>query len=179
MSGVTSTNISSNGKGRDVVKLSPAKALKIWQPRMSSNFDILASGDFLGLVSDLQEIKGDVELRLPIILYHNTQSTGSSSPWSAHTTKVTSSERILICCMTQHGRSHTTLPAAGSASSGPNPSGREAMAVKVEHTPSNVIEYGYPVGTLNRTGDDPCLFPLDCPDFGGFVSSTTIVKADY
>lgn len=45
--------------------------------------------------------------------------------------------------------------------------------------PSNVIEYGYPVGTLNWTGDDPCLFPVDCPDLGGFVSSTTIVKADW
>ncbi|KMW67154.1 acetyl-CoA/propionyl-CoA carboxylase [Blastomyces dermatitidis ATCC 18188] len=40
-------------------------------------------------------------------------------------------------------------------------------------------EYGYPMGTLNWTGHDPCVFPVDCPDFGGFVSSTTIVKADY
>ncbi len=45
--------------------------------------------------------------------------------------------------------------------------------------PSNVAEYGYPVGTLNWTGDDPCIFPVDCPDFGGFVSSTTIIKAEY
>ena len=45
--------------------------------------------------------------------------------------------------------------------------------------PSNVVEYGYPVGSLNWTGDDPCIFPVDCPDFGGFVSSTTIIKADY
>lgn len=45
--------------------------------------------------------------------------------------------------------------------------------------PSNVPEYGYPVGALNWTGDDGCVFPIDCPDFGGFVSSTTIIKADY
>ena len=45
--------------------------------------------------------------------------------------------------------------------------------------PSNVAEYGYPVGTLNWTGDDPCIFPVDCPDFGGFVSSTTIVKGEF
>ncbi len=45
--------------------------------------------------------------------------------------------------------------------------------------PSNVPEYGYPVGSLNWTGDDPCLFPVDCPDFGGFVSSTTIIKAEH
>ena len=48
---------------------------------------------------------------------------------------------------------------------------------------------------MNWTGDDPCIFPVDCPDLGkpnfhsqgtsssssigGFVSSTTVVKADY
>lgn len=45
--------------------------------------------------------------------------------------------------------------------------------------PSNLVEYGYPIGTLNWTGDDPCIFPVDCPNFGGFVSSTTIVRADW
>jgi biotin-dependent carboxylase-like uncharacterized protein len=45
--------------------------------------------------------------------------------------------------------------------------------------PSNLVEYGYPVGTLNWTGDDPCIFPVDCPNFGGFTSSTTVVKADW
>lgn len=45
--------------------------------------------------------------------------------------------------------------------------------------PSNVAEYGYPVGTLNWTGDDPCIFPVDCPDFGGFVSSTTIIRGEW
>ena len=45
--------------------------------------------------------------------------------------------------------------------------------------PSNLVEYGYPVGTLNWTGDDPCIFAVDCPNFGGFVSSTTAIKADW
>ncbi|EUC36371.1 hypothetical protein COCCADRAFT_88282 [Bipolaris zeicola 26-R-13] len=45
--------------------------------------------------------------------------------------------------------------------------------------PSNLIEYGYPLGTLNWTGDDPCIFPVDCPNFGGFTSSTTIIRADW
>lgn len=45
--------------------------------------------------------------------------------------------------------------------------------------PSNVIEYGYPLGTLNWTGDDPCIFSVDCPNFGGFVSSTTAIRADW
>lgn len=45
--------------------------------------------------------------------------------------------------------------------------------------PSNLVEYGYPVGTLNFTGDDPCIFPVDCPNFGGFVSATTTCRADW
>lgn len=45
--------------------------------------------------------------------------------------------------------------------------------------PSNLVEYGYPLGTLNWTGDDPCIFPVDCPNFGGFTSSTTVVRADW
>jgi urea carboxylase len=46
-------------------------------------------------------------------------------------------------------------------------------------TPANVIEYNYPIGTLNWTGDEPRVFLIDCHDLGGFVSSTTVVKADY
>lgn len=62
---------------------------------------------------------------------------------------------------------------------GPKPKWARADGGEGGAHPSNVPEYGYPVGTLNWTGDDPCIFPVDCPDLGGFVSSTTIVKADY
>ncbi|KAL8720549.1 MAG: hypothetical protein Q9225_002595 [Loekoesia sp. 1 TL-2023] len=62
---------------------------------------------------------------------------------------------------------------------GPKPKWARADGSEGGSHPSNVPEYGYPVGTTNWTGDDPCIFPVDCPDFGGFVSSTTIVKADY
>ncbi|KAH6886239.1 putative urea amidolyase [Thelonectria olida] len=44
--------------------------------------------------------------------------------------------------------------------------------------PSNVIEYGYPLGGLNWTGDEPVIFPVDCPDFGGFICSLTVIKGD-
>ena len=62
---------------------------------------------------------------------------------------------------------------------GPKPKWARADGGEGGAHPSNVVEYGYPVGALNWTGDDPCIFPVDCPDFGGFVSSTTIIKADY
>lgn len=45
--------------------------------------------------------------------------------------------------------------------------------------PSNVIEYGYPVGGLNWTGDEPVIFPVDCPDFGGFICTLTVVTSDW
>ncbi|ETS86272.1 urea carboxylase [Pestalotiopsis fici W106-1] len=45
--------------------------------------------------------------------------------------------------------------------------------------PSNVFEYGYPIGGLNWTGDEPVIFPVDCPDFGGFICSSTVIKADF
>ncbi|KIW52515.1 urea carboxylase [Exophiala xenobiotica] len=45
--------------------------------------------------------------------------------------------------------------------------------------PSNVIEYGYPIGGLNWTGDEPVIFPVDCPDFGGFICSLTVVTSDW
>ena len=62
---------------------------------------------------------------------------------------------------------------------GPKPKFARADGGEGGAHPSNVAEYGYPLGTLNWTGDDPCVFPVDCPDFGGFISSTTIAKADY
>lgn len=37
----------------------------------------------------------------------------------------------------------------------------------------------YPIGALNWTGDQAVIFPLDCPKFGGFVSSTTVTKAAF
>ena len=62
---------------------------------------------------------------------------------------------------------------------GPKPKWTRSDGGEGGSHPSNLIEYGYSVGALNWTGDDPCIFPVDCPDLGGFVSSTTIVKADF
>lgn len=61
---------------------------------------------------------------------------------------------------------------------GPKPKWARADGGEGGAHPSNVVEYGYPVGAFNWTGDDPYIFP-DCPDFGDFVSSITIIKAAY
>ncbi|KAI9689397.1 MAG: hypothetical protein M1822_010048 [Bathelium mastoideum] len=44
--------------------------------------------------------------------------------------------------------------------------------------PSNVVEYGYNLNAINFTGDEPCIFGPDCPNFGGFLSSTSVIRAD-
>lgn len=62
---------------------------------------------------------------------------------------------------------------------GPRPKWARADGGDGGAHPSNVIEYGYPIGGINFTGDEPVLLPNDCPDFGGFVCPFTIVKADY
>ncbi|KAH8900143.1 putative urea amidolyase [Thozetella sp. PMI_491] len=62
---------------------------------------------------------------------------------------------------------------------GPKPKWARADGGDGGSHPSNVIEYGYPIGGLNWTGDEPVIFPVDCPDFGGFICSLTVIKADY
>lgn len=62
---------------------------------------------------------------------------------------------------------------------GPRPKWARTSGGEGGSHPSNVIEYGYPIGGINFTGDEPVIFPVDCPDFGGFVCPFTVVKADY
>lgn len=62
---------------------------------------------------------------------------------------------------------------------GPRPKWARTSGGEGGSHPSNVIEYGYPIGGINFTGDEPVIFPNDCPDFGGFVCPFTVVKADY
>ncbi len=61
---------------------------------------------------------------------------------------------------------------------GPKPTWARSDGGEGGAHPSNLIEYGYALGSLNWTGDDPVIFPQDAPDLGGFVSSHTIVKGD-
>lgn len=65
---------------------------------------------------------------------------------------------------------------AGIRLNGPSPKWTRDSGGEGGAHPSNLIEYGYPMGVLNWTGDDPVIFPVDSPDLGGFVASTTIIK---
>jgi urea carboxylase len=139
----------------------------------------LASGDLLGLVSELPAIKDDAELRIPDHLIpqypEHWELFSIVGPYDEGYLK---QEDIDMIYDTTWTISHNAAR-GGIRLIGPKPKWARSDGGEGGAHPSNVIEYGYPIGTLNWTGDDPCLFPIDCPDFGGFVSSTTIVKAEY
>lgn len=44
--------------------------------------------------------------------------------------------------------------------------------------PSNVLDYGYPNGGVNFTGETPIIFSNDRPDLGGFVCPTTVCSGE-
>jgi urea carboxylase len=136
----------------------------------------LASGDLLGLVSDIPKFE---ELQLPdhFIPQYPTHWDLLAMP-GPYDEGYLLPEDIEMLYDTEWKISHNAAR-GGIRLIGPKPKWARKDGGEGGAHPSNVIEYGYPIGTLNWTGDDPCLFPIDCPDLGGFVSSTTIIKADY
>ncbi|KAK6379336.1 hypothetical protein LTS17_006254 [Exophiala oligosperma] len=137
----------------------------------------LAAGDLLAITSELPDIKGELKLPERLIPTYPEEWDLFSMPGPYDDGFITpdSIEEF-------YGSTYTISHNAsrgGIRLLGPKPKWSRTDGGEGGAHPSNVIEYGYPVGTLNWTGDDPCLFPVDAPDYGGFVSATTIVKADY
>ncbi|KAA6408635.1 MAG: urea carboxylase [Lasallia pustulata] len=138
----------------------------------------LASGDLLSIVKDIpghlskdlalpKELTPEYTRRWDILAMVGPYDEGYLLP-----------EDIKMIYETKWQISHNAAR-GGIRLIGPKPKWARSNGGEGGSHPSNVVEYGYPVGTLNWTGDDPCIFPVDCPDFGGFVSSTTVIKADY
>lgn len=137
----------------------------------------LAAGDLLAITSELPDIKGELKLPERLIPTYPEEWDLFSMPGPYDDGFITpdSIEEF-------YGSTYTISHNAsrgGIRLLGPKPKWSRTDGGEGGAHPSNVIEYGYPVGTLNWTGDDPCLFPVDAPDYGGFVSATTTVKADY
>ncbi|KAI9749349.1 MAG: hypothetical protein M4579_006903 [Chaenotheca gracillima] len=138
----------------------------------------LAPGDLLGLVKEIPDhLSKAVSLPKKMIPEY-------TSEWDLHAMVGPYDEGYLLpediemIYNTEWKVSHNAAR-GGIRLIGPKPKWARSDGGEGGSHPSNVIEYGYPLGTLNWTGDDPCIFPVDCPDFGGFVSSTTIIKADW
>ena len=138
----------------------------------------LASGDLLAITKDIPEhlLK---PLKLPdhLIPQYPNQWDLLSMPGPYDEGYLTE-EDVKMVYSTKWQVSHNAAR-GGIRLIGPKPKWARSDGGEGGAHPSNVPEYGYPVGSLNWTGDDPCLFPVDCPDFGGFVSSTTVIKAEH
>ena len=137
----------------------------------------LAAGDLLSITGDLPELKGELKIPDHLIPKHPEEwhLLAMVGPYDEG---FLTDEDIEMLYSTEWKVSHNAAR-GGIRLIGPKPKWARSDGGEGGAHPSNVIEYGYPIGTLNWTGDDPCLFPVDCPDLGGFVSSLTIVKADY
>ena len=138
----------------------------------------LASGDLLAISRDLPEYLSK-PLKVPDNLIPDYPShwnlLAMPGPYQE---EYLTDEDVNMIYKTRWQISHNAAR-GGIRLVGPKPQFARADGGEGGAHPSNVAEYGYPLGTLNWTGDDPCIFPVDCPDFGGFISSNTIVKADY
>ncbi|TID21255.1 urea carboxylase [Venturia nashicola] len=138
----------------------------------------LAPGDLLTITTDLYK-PADKEISLPEEL-----RPPYSKHWEIaamvgpHDEGFLTNEDINMLYDTHWKISHNASR-SGIRLVGPKPKWARKDGGEGGAHPSNLIEYGYPIGGLNWTGDDPCIFPVDCPNFGGFICSTTVVRADW
>ena len=137
----------------------------------------LAAGDLLSITSDVPGIQGELKIPDNLIPRYPEEWDLLAMPGpydEGFLTDEAIEDFYNTTFKVSHNAARGGIRLLGGKPKWARPDGGEGGA-----HPSNVIEYGYPVGTLNWTGDDPVLFPVDAPDFGGFVSAVTIIKADY
>ena len=137
----------------------------------------LAAGDLLGITKELPNLEGELAIPEHLLPSYPEEWELSAMP-GPYDEGFVAEETIEQLYTTTWTISHNAAR-GGIRLIGPKPKWARSDGGEGGSHPSNVIEYGYPVGALNWTGDDPCLFPVDAPDFGGFVSSTTIPKAEF
>ena len=160
------------GKWFDSKSTSPGVGVGGYQGRQ------LASGDFLEITKEIPEVlKKPLKLPRRLIPEYHQHWDILAMP-GPYDEGYLLQEDVDMIYNTEWQVSHNAAR-GGIRLIGPKPTWARKDGGEGGSHPSNVVEYGYPLSTLNWTGDEPCIFPVDCPDFGGFVSSTTIIKADY
>lgn len=140
----------------------------------------LRTGDLLRMVDNIPaELETSAPLAMPPSLFPQyTEEWDIQVLHGPYCEGYLTPEDIEIFCSTTWEISHNAAR-GGIRLIGPRPKWARADGGDGGSHPSNVIEYGYPMGGINFTGDEPVIFPADCPDFGGFVCPFTVVKADY
>ncbi|GAB1199152.1 hypothetical protein APSETT444_008498 [Aspergillus pseudonomiae] len=136
----------------------------------------LASGDLLSITNNVPDTRGELSIPEHLIPQYPDHWELLSMPGPYDEGYLTP-ESIDMLYETEWKISHNAAR-GGIRLLGPKPKWARPDGGEGGAHPSNLIEYGYAIGSLNWTGDDPVIFPQDAPDFGGFISSHTIVKAD-
>ena len=136
----------------------------------------LASGDLLSITSQVPDIHGDLHIPESLIPAYSNQWELLAIP-GPYDHGYMQPESIDMLYETEFKVSHNAAR-GGIRLHGFKPKWARSDGGDGGSHPSNVIEYGYPMGGLNWTGDDPVMFPVDYPDLGGFVTSVTTVKGD-
>ena len=136
----------------------------------------LASGDLLSIPHEVPDVKEDLILPDNLIPKYPNHWELLALP-GPYDKGFIADESIDMLFETEWKISHNAAR-GGIRLIGPKPKFARPDGGEGGAHPSNLIEYGYSIGSLNWTGDDPVIFPQDAPDFGGFISSHTIVKAD-
>lgn len=137
----------------------------------------LASGDLLAITDHLPEGKRELSIPKRLIPKYPSEWELLAMPGPYDEGYITP-ESIDTLWGATWTVSHNAVR-GGIRLIGPKPIWSRSDGGEGGSHPSNVIEYGYPMGALNWTGDDPVIFPVDAPDFGGFVCSQTVVKASF
>ena len=136
----------------------------------------LAAGDLLSITNQVPDVHGDLHVPESLIPTYSNHWEVLAMP-GPYAQGYIQPESIDMLYQTDWKVSHNAAR-GGIRLVGPKPKWARQDGGDGGAHPSNLIEYGYPMGALNWTGDDPVIFPVDCPDLGGFVSSVTVTKAD-
>lgn len=138
----------------------------------------LAPGDLLGITEEIpDELKRD--LRLPSSLVPEYLDSWEIMTMSGpHDAGFFTQKDLTMLYETDWKVSHNASR-SGIRLIGPVPEWDRKDGGEGGSHPSNLVEWGYCQGILNWTGDDPCIFPNDCPNFGGFAASNTVINAEF
>lgn len=136
----------------------------------------LAAGDLLSITTDLPTDRDNISLPESLIPAYPNHWELLSMPGPYDVGYITE-ESMGMIFQTEWKVSYNAAR-GGIRLIGPKPKFARSDGGEGGAHPSNLIEYGYGIGAINWTGDDPVIFPVDCPDLGGFISSHTIVKGD-
>ncbi|KAL2822297.1 allophanate hydrolase subunit 2-domain-containing protein [Aspergillus cavernicola] len=137
----------------------------------------LTSGDYISIINHLPQVNGEQSLPKHLIPQYPSNWELMSMP-GPYDEGYLAPESIDMLYEVEWKVSHNAAR-GGIRLLGPKPTWARPDGGEGGAHPSNLIEYGYALGSLNWTGDDPVIFPQDAPDLGGFVSSHTVAKGDF